>query len=482
MQKVSGWVEQGNVIVSIAGTGYTSSNKVQGSFPGATITVYLAGTLTLASIFADNLATPTSKANPFTAGNDGSWSFYVANGLYDIKFSGGGILIPYTLGAVPALDPLGGGATPGAVLMIHDAAGVWSVFDPSGNAINITGTSTQGFQEGYNYAFAHKYPFFVYGCGITHDEIAKARIFLSVPFQSSAGEEQYVQTFGVDMVYIGDPSLDMLIFDTMDISEFHFGGQIIYPGNANVVRLLPTNTLNTGGFIGMTSSTLHFHSLVVTDGTGAPDPTHGGILRATCAGAPIVGMTITIEEAQGGINQILVDNPTASVSTSFTQNNITCTQLHNFSGIGICVGTSTTHATQLAGNMWKAIINAGVSGSTCVSTYGVNELYQISLGGDIGIVQGTSASLNLFLVSRNVTNTMWTDNSTAKNAIRVDPQAGINGYTPTTFANLPNPPHTGMHATITNSNTNTWGANAAGGGSFVVGVFYNGSAWTVESK
>lgn len=370
----------------------------------------------------------------------------------------------------------------GAVIMTHDSAGNWSVIDPNGVAVDISASTTNGFQEGYDYAYTHKYPFLVYGAGITHDEIARSRIYCSTPVQFRAGEDQYVKTVGVDMVYTGNMALDFIVFDTMDISEFHIGGQIIYPGNGSVIRLLPTNTLNTGGFIGMTSSTIHFHSVVVSDGTGAPDPTHGGILKATCAGHAIIGMTITIDEAQGGVNQFLVENPTASVSTSFTQNNITLTQLHNFSGIGIAVGTSATHATQLAGNVWKAIINAGVSGSTCISTYGIDELYQVSISGDIGIVLGSSASENLFMVSRNFTNTMWTDGSTAKNCIRIDSQGGVNGYTPVTFANLPNPPHTGMHATVTNSNTNTWGATIAGGGAFVVGAFYNGSVWTVESK
>lgn len=103
MQRVQGWVENGNVVVTIAGTGYVSSNKVQGSFPLGTVTVYLAGTLTIASIYADNAS--TAKANPFTASSSGQWFFYAANGTYDIKFSGGGIAAPFTIGAVIVFDP-----------------------------------------------------------------------------------------------------------------------------------------------------------------------------------------------------------------------------------------------------------------------------------------------------------------------------------------------------------------------------------------
>lgn len=37
-------------------------------------------------------------------------------------------------------------------------------------------------------------------------------------------------------------------------------------------------------------------------------------------------------------------------------------------------------------------------------------------------------------------------------------------------------------AVITDSNTNTWGANVAGGGSFTVLAWWNGTNWTVIGK
>src|SRR5262245_43192768 len=100
MQKVQGWVENGNITVAISGTSYVSSTKVQGSFPSGTVTVYDAGTLNLASIYSDDNTSPTVKANPFTADASGQWFFYAANGVYDVKFSGGGIVTPFTLGGI----------------------------------------------------------------------------------------------------------------------------------------------------------------------------------------------------------------------------------------------------------------------------------------------------------------------------------------------------------------------------------------------
>jgi hypothetical protein len=74
---------------------FAPPTKVQGSFPGATVTVYLAGTTTLATIFSDNVG--TLKGNPFTSNADGSWDFWTAAGLVDVQFTGGGLAAPFTL-------------------------------------------------------------------------------------------------------------------------------------------------------------------------------------------------------------------------------------------------------------------------------------------------------------------------------------------------------------------------------------------------
>lgn len=62
----------------------------------ATVDVYLAGTTTLATIYADNLDPATAKANPFVADADGFFYFYAAAGRYDVRLSGTGITSPYT--------------------------------------------------------------------------------------------------------------------------------------------------------------------------------------------------------------------------------------------------------------------------------------------------------------------------------------------------------------------------------------------------
>lgn len=66
--------------------GLQSSGEFQRTFQSCTIHVYQTGTLTLATLYSDNLSpTSTALANPFTANSDGFFEFYAAAGRYDVK-------------------------------------------------------------------------------------------------------------------------------------------------------------------------------------------------------------------------------------------------------------------------------------------------------------------------------------------------------------------------------------------------------------
>jgi hypothetical protein len=77
-----------------------------GLAPGATLNVYLTGTGTLAALYT-NAALSQVLANPFTTDINAFLSYYVDPSLGDVDeaYSGTGIVTPYTLSAVLALDP-----------------------------------------------------------------------------------------------------------------------------------------------------------------------------------------------------------------------------------------------------------------------------------------------------------------------------------------------------------------------------------------
>ncbi len=58
----------------------------------------------------------------------------------------------------------------------------------------------------------------------------------------------------------------------------------------------------------------------------------------------------------------------------------------------------------------------------------------------------------------------------------------INPFLSYTFATLPASPGVGLVAVVTDSNTNVWGANIAGGGANKVLAIWGGSQWTVVGK
>ncbi len=77
-----------------------------GLAPGATVTVYRAGTLTLASLYTNQSLT-TPLGNPFVSDVNAFYAYYAdpAVGDLDEKFSGTDIDSPYTLASVLDLDP-----------------------------------------------------------------------------------------------------------------------------------------------------------------------------------------------------------------------------------------------------------------------------------------------------------------------------------------------------------------------------------------
>src|SRR6267154_285749 len=85
LQSYTAWCEVGNTKANISGS--TSSNTLQASYPKCTVTVYVVGTTTKATLFSDNI--PTPLANPFTAAANGSFTFYASDGNYDVTLTGG---------------------------------------------------------------------------------------------------------------------------------------------------------------------------------------------------------------------------------------------------------------------------------------------------------------------------------------------------------------------------------------------------------
>jgi hypothetical protein len=112
---------------------------------GASITVFLPGTTTKATIYSDDGV--TAKSNPFTADSYGHFDFYASSAKYDISIAAAGGQTGYTLTGEVIFDPFE--ATSADMTLVNNQilplntsglGGIWAV------ALFATGWQTQGLQ------------------------------------------------------------------------------------------------------------------------------------------------------------------------------------------------------------------------------------------------------------------------------------------------------------------------------------------------
>lgn len=139
--KIQGYVERGGQTVTIDNR--TSTTNVQRSFPGATVSVFNAGTATPSTIFSDEGGTP--KANPFTSDTDGHWFFWADQGRYDVQFSGAGIDPTFTLFGLETIISTTALSDPGSNgVVVRTSSGVTVARTITGTTSAITVTDGNG--------------------------------------------------------------------------------------------------------------------------------------------------------------------------------------------------------------------------------------------------------------------------------------------------------------------------------------------------
>ena len=109
---------------------------------GVTVTVYLTGTSTLATLF--NLDGSSSKSNPFTSDADGSLEFYATTGQYDIVYTKTGYTFTDANSTDVALyDPADASTTYASPVLSGTVTGTYSLAGtPTITAAILSGTFT----------------------------------------------------------------------------------------------------------------------------------------------------------------------------------------------------------------------------------------------------------------------------------------------------------------------------------------------------
>jgi hypothetical protein len=239
-----------------------------------------------------------------------------------------------------ALLAIAAGAFVGTVAMFPSqvqGSGPWNVFDPFGNAVSTTGTTTQGLQEAINTAVNNRWPLRIVGQGTINCSTA---VVIKAGFMSDIQVDA-----GVIVAFGALGSTSLLTVDSQENSDIRWRGQITQTGGdiGPVVEIKPINTVPITGNINIAASIVEFGDIAPSTGAIGMqiNPANGGIL----------GNQIRCADANGGIVGIKVLNPGSAFFT-FQENLILWEYIHGQTSFGIQNGTTSINAGNMRRNIW----------------------------------------------------------------------------------------------------------------------------------
>ena len=250
----------------IGTTTVSSGSGVEASYPNCSVTVYLTGTLTKASIFANNLSTPTSLGNPFTANGDSSWLFFAApTACYDIVLqTGTGPTLPEIRTFADVC--LGTAAGAGTVTLVTSQAAVGTFMS--------TAVANQTTTPGFSYTLLAAPAYSVWGNN-----------------QGTAAQPQYVSIVPqmLPFTYSGNT----LQLATVGVTLSHTAGTVICEDSiGNLKDTGCNNVTGVSSFNGRTGPVLpQTGDYLVSQVTGAAPLASPAFTGAPTAPTPLAGDT-----------------------------------------------------------------------------------------------------------------------------------------------------------------------------------------------
>ena len=232
------------------------------------------------------------------------------------------------------------------------------------------------------------------------------------------------------------------------------------------------------------SSTNHAQIYDITNSIASVDVVAGGALNLNVQALTTSGGNYVKIGALAELSPLTTTNTPTVLITGLKQNQqnnaITAQAVGSFVSWGgeSSSGTFSSPANTQSGDLLVSFYGAGYTGSAWTGGRGLFQA--LATENFSGTNQGTRLRFGA------------TPNGSASAAIAGYMGAGISGANtigyvqtvPNIIAALPtcNSGTEGAHAAVTDSSINTWGSNVASGGAIHVGVYCNGSNWTIESK
>jgi len=274
-EQATGWCQQGGNTVTTAGI--SSSNYWQQTFPSVTVSVYNHATLTLSTIYSNN--TGTSKANPFTAGSDGSWFFYAANGRYDVTCTNSSPTVSLSFPDILLFD---NGGVSGITSINSQTGPSITIQGASGQPITVTTPSSNTVQINLPQANGSTNGFLASSDWTTFNSKQSALTFSS-PLANSSGTVS-LGTVGILLGGTGQTTASAAFAALSPLTTV--GDLIVFNGTVPVRLAGGTNgyflTRNTSSGVGISWTACSICSVttpisVANGGTGLSSGTSGGV-------------------------------------------------------------------------------------------------------------------------------------------------------------------------------------------------------------
>jgi hypothetical protein len=221
-----------------------------------------------------------------------------------------------------------------------------TVYLPNGETLPITGTTTYGLQEAFDYAAANNLDVTVHGRGVrntsptTNFGLYQINSDLQVSDLTNRNYNIYAVTFN-------DPRTGgtTLALGDMTNSTFELTGQLVSTGAANSLVIRPDDT-------GVLNSTVRIGAAVGSNTAG------NTAVRIDPSLKDIQDNLFILHEVNTGYYGIKVMNPSAN--TSFSNNTIRSLHTHATAHIGVQLGESSSNADRIHSNL--AEIRANTDG------------------------------------------------------------------------------------------------------------------------
>ena len=275
-------------------------------------------------------------------------------------------------------------ARPNTVTVFPPVTNASNVLKPDGTWLDVSSSTTSGLQEAVNYACGNgtagsgDFDLHIVGGEASTGGAIVYNLSTTLAFPAMQGKK--ITSGAVTLNFTSGISTNPCVtFDSCMMVDVRLQGcQIVNGGTGNALRFDPTNPCPLDTFVyQIVDSSFHITTVVninnstQTNADGAVVrfiPTSG--IHATNNG--IVNSTFIFDE----INQENTASTTAGIwiqnsaaNKPFANNYIKCQHVHNHTGVGVQIGTSSAHAATASGNTYQLVSNSNSGTGSDFSVY-----------------------------------------------------------------------------------------------------------------